>query len=186
MAAQLSRHEARLDKLATTDIVQDIDTNGLKSSIHLTDIWLQDLEHHDLAPSLPLAEAGLDCQMCGITFRHLYTLCRHELHTHGIVPPAGPTIDAVNGKPVCRYCGETFISWQNMNHHIQNFACPALIHPMRRRNSFWHIVDNFLPITTKVTYDHFDRTVSSATSSPTGASFVVSGRLDSTYGQRSP
>lgn len=34
--------------------------------------------------------------------------------------------DAVNGRPlVCRHCGETFISWQNLTHHIQNFACPS-------------------------------------------------------------
>ena len=133
MAAQLSRHEARLGKLARADVVRDIDTTGLQISLHLTNIWLQDLDDHDLAPSLPLAEAGLECSRCGLTFRHLYTLRRHEMHSHGIVPTAGPTLDiardSVNGKPVCRHCGDSFISWQNLTHHIQNYAyVPALIH----------------------------------------------------------
>ena len=129
MAAQLSRHEARLDSLAQDDIVLELDTNGLQSSLQLINTWLQDLDDHDLAPSLPLAEAGLDCTRCGLTFRHLYTLRRHEMHSHGIVPPAGPTLDiardSINGKPVCRHCGDSFISWQNLTHHIQNYACPS-------------------------------------------------------------
>ena len=129
MAAQLSRHEARLDKLAHNDIVNQIDLTGLKASLNLTQIWLQDLDDHDLALSLPLAEAGLDCPECGQTFRHLYTLRRHELYTHGIVPTAGPELDiardAVDGRPFCRHCGETFISWQNFKHHIRQFACPS-------------------------------------------------------------
>ena len=56
MAAQLSRHEARLGKLAYDDVVRDIDTTGMQISLHLTNIWLQDLDDYDLAPSLPLAK----------------------------------------------------------------------------------------------------------------------------------
>ena len=80
-----------------------------------------------MQPKLPLAEAGLDCQQCGLTFQHLYTLRRHELHVHGILHAEGPTLDiardAVDGKPTCRHCGETFVSWQNLRHHIHSFSC---------------------------------------------------------------
>ena len=33
-----------LDKLALDDVVRDIDTTGLQISLHLTNIWLQDLD----------------------------------------------------------------------------------------------------------------------------------------------
>ena len=105
--------EARLESLAQDDVVCEIDTTGLQTSLQLTHAWLQEHDH-DLAPSLPLAEAGLDCPRCGLTFRHLYTLRRHEMHSHGIVPTAGPTLDiardSIHGKPVCRHCGDSFIS----------------------------------------------------------------------------
>lgn len=79
------------------------------------------------AATLPLAEAGLDCHTCAQSFRHLCTLRRHEMYTHGIVHAGGPQLDiardAVDGRPACRNCGESFISWQNLCHQKHAFAC---------------------------------------------------------------
>ena len=79
MASQLFRHEARLVHLHETDILLTLDMDTLRCSINLVDTWLQDLNTSEPGHSLPLAEAGLECYNCGLTFRHYYTLVETQL-----------------------------------------------------------------------------------------------------------
>ena len=138
-----------MDKLAHNDIVNQIDITGLQAALNLTQIWLQDLDDHDLALSLPLAEAGLDCPECGQTFRHLYTLRRHELYTHGIDPTAGPELDiardAVDGRPLCRHCAETFISWRCPSFDSSK-APPEQLQAHRRQLLAYHDQGDLRPL----------------------------------------
>lgn len=127
MASQLARREARLPTLIADDIIHTLCVDELQQSLTLVDAWLQALGDQEMENHLPLAEAGLDCPTCGLTFKHLYTLRRHELYAHGVLPATCPSFDiaqdAADGLPICRHCGDTFISWQNLRHHIASYAC---------------------------------------------------------------
>ena len=146
MASQLHRHEARLVQLHEMDVLHTLDLDSLRCSINLVDTWLQELSTSEPGNSLSLAEAGLECYTCGLTFRHFYTLKRHETFSHGILHTNGPPLDigrdSIDGRPTCRHCGEHFISWQNFRHHISSFACnnfdptkapPEQLHAFRTR-----------------------------------------------------
>ena len=106
MASQLERHEARLPQLHSMDVLHTLDLDTLRCSINLVDTWLQELSTSEQGTTLPLAEAGLDCNTCGQTFRHLYTLRRDEMYTHGIIHVTGPPLDiardSVDGQTLWR------------------------------------------------------------------------------------
>lgn len=57
-----------------------------------------------MEPTLPLAEAGLDCTIRGQTFQHSYTLRRRQLYVHGVIHHTGPAFnparDAADGRPI--------------------------------------------------------------------------------------
>ena len=146
MASQLHRREARLVQLYEMDVLHTLDLDSLRCSINLVDTWLQELSTSEPGNTLPLAEAGLECQSCKLLFQHYYTLRRHETFSHGIIHITGPPLDigrdSIDGRPTCRHCGEHFISWQNFRHHISSFACnnfdpskapPEQLHEFRTR-----------------------------------------------------
>ena len=128
LLSQLKRWEERHAQLHSTDILVRSQVAHLHMAIECIQCWLQDYMAKDDLADPHLAEAGLTvtCQTCGQIFKRQHTL----VHLHGIAVLQGPPLDiardTIDGRPTCRHCGVSFISWQNLRHHTQALTRTSL------------------------------------------------------------
>ena len=131
LISQLERWEERRNTLPQHDILHSINATHLSQSVEITHQWLQDfMAQPEEDIHYHLAEAGMECNICGKQFQQQHTYRRHLVHEHGIAVLQGPELniarDTIDGRPTCRHCGVAFISWQNMRYHIQSSSCPGM------------------------------------------------------------
>ena len=125
---QITRLEERHLRLEPHDVLKQHDFTRLYEA-RFTLCAAISQEHDTLHRQLHMNSDEATCPFCSKAFASIHMLKRHILHDHQV--SQGPLVefdfarDALNGLPTCRHCHARFISWQNLQFHIQHGACTA-------------------------------------------------------------